>query len=113
MQDVTEHDDDAHGEAVVNLVRLSENLSSSCMAIAARAAAVALGNVSQNPSPSGFTMRPSWAAAWPPTNSLCSINSACRSASASARNRSVEPLMSVFMMTVARRLVTISGRPVS
>ena len=80
------------------------------MAIAASDAAVTLGKTSQKESPSGLTIWPSCAAATRDTSSRWAARTALRSDSGRARNRAVEPLMSVFMRTVARR-VTIVCRP--
>jgi hypothetical protein len=87
--------------------------NSSCIVIAASAPAVTLGKTIQNPSPSGLTMRPSCAAATRDTKARCSVRRPSRSTSGSARNRTVEPRMSVFMMTVVRRVVMLTSSVVS
>jgi hypothetical protein len=82
--------------------------NSSCIAIAASAAAVTLGKVIQNPSPWALTIRPSFPSARRQTNSRCSVSNADRSACGRLRNRGVEPLMSVFRIAVTRK-VGIAG----
>jgi hypothetical protein len=78
--------------------------------IAASAAAVTLGKASQNPSPSGFTMCPSCAAARRVSKARCSLRRAARSASAIAWNRGVDPAMSVFRIAVVRSVVVVTPR---
>src|SRR5215472_6979785 len=88
---------------------LFERRSSSCMVIAASAAAVTLGKTIQNPSPSGLTIRPSCATETRVIISLCAASSAVRSCAESARNSAVEPPMSVFR--IARRAQAAHRRP--
>jgi hypothetical protein len=88
MEHVAKGEDNAHSEAIVPLFGWASR-SSSCILIAASAAAVTLGKTSQNPSPSGLTIRPSWAAARRDTKPRCSLSSASSSASGRARNRAV------------------------
>jgi hypothetical protein len=65
--------------------------NSSCIAIAASAAAVTLGKVIQNPSPWALTIRPSFPSARRQTNSRCSVSNADRSACGRPQRRCSPP----------------------